>query len=83
MENIAPLVCAEALDFENAIYLLNERGKAMQNAVPVGKGSMIAVLGLKLNELKKILIKSENKNICEIANDNADGQIIISGDKIV
>ena len=53
----------------------------MQNAVPIGKGSMIAVLGLKINELEKILIKSENKNICEIANDNADGQVIVSGDK--
>ena len=75
------LVCSNSLKFSDAIYLLNERGKAMQNAVPLGKGSMIAVLGLKINELEKILIKSENKNICEIANDNADGQVIVSGDK--
>ena len=75
------LVCSNSLKFSDAIYLLNERGKAMQNAVPIGKGSMIAVLGLKINELEKILIKSENKNICEIANDNADGQVIVSGDK--
>ena len=77
------LVCSESLDFNDALYLLHERGKAMQEAVPVGKGSMIAVLGVKTNEIVN-LIKSRNKKegICEIANDNADGQVIVSGDKI-
>ena len=52
----------------------------MQEAVPVGEGSMIAVLGLKINELNDLIKKIDNKNgICEIANDNADGQVIISG----
>ncbi len=76
------LVCSGALDFHDAIFLLHERGKAMQEAVPIGKGSMLAVLGVKTQELMTIL-KQENKNkgICEIANDNAEGQIIISGDK--
>ena len=74
------LVCSGSLDFRDALYLLNERGKAMQEAVPVGKGKMIAVLGLKTNEISD-LIKSQNyKGICEIANDNAEGQVIISGD---
>ena len=75
------LVAAEALEFNNALYLLHERGKAMQEAVPVGDGGMIAVLGITLNELKELLMFPKKK-ICEIANDNANGQIIISGDII-
>ena len=76
------LVCSESLNFSDAVYLLHERGKAMQEAVPIGKGSMIAVLGLNINEIRSLLEKREDKNlICEIANDNADGQIILSGEK--
>ena len=77
------LVCSNSLEFSDAVYLLNERGKAMQESVPLGKGSMIAVLGLSLKELEDELIvfKKEVKGICEIANDNATGQIIISGEK--
>ena len=76
------LVCAGSLTFDDALYLLHERGKAMQEAVPVGTGSMIAVLGMKINDIND-LINSRNKNegICEIANDNANGQVIISGNK--
>jgi [acyl-carrier-protein] S-malonyltransferase len=76
------LVCSEALDFSSALYLLHERGKAMQNAVPVGNGSMIAVLGLKIDDIKDLINSIKKKRgICEIANDNADGQVIISGNK--
>ena len=46
------LVCAESLDFNDALYLLHERGKAMQDAVPVGQGYMIAVLRQKSKRLK-------------------------------
>ncbi|OUV61259.1 MAG: [acyl-carrier-protein] S-malonyltransferase [Candidatus Pelagibacter sp. TMED128] len=74
------LVCSESLSFNDALFLLFERGKSMQEAVPVGKGSMIAVLGSKLDEVKIFLDKIKQKGVCEIANDNADGQIIISGD---
>ena len=73
------LVSSNALDFKDALYLLHERGKAMQEAVPVGDGSMIAVLGAKLDELKK-LINDSSLGVCEIANDNAEGQVIISGE---
>ena len=52
----------------------------MQEAVPVGEGSMAAILGLKIDDLKSLL-QDEKKGICEIANDNADGQVIISGEK--
>ena len=76
------LVCSGALDFEDALYLLYERGKAMQNAVPVGKGSMLAILGLEINEINNLIQNINNKDeVCEIANDNSDGQVIVSGDK--
>tara|TARA_Y100001958_G_C21167245_1_gene499787 strand:+ start:294 stop:1235 length:942 start_codon:yes stop_codon:yes gene_type:complete len=76
------LVSSESLKFSDALYLLHERGKAMQEAVPVGKGSMIAVLGISVDQLKDLIKRMDNKNgICEIANDNADGQVIISGEK--
>ena len=74
------LVCAESLDFNDALYLLYERGKAMQEAVPVGKGSMIAVLGAKIEEIKNFINDKKINGVCEIANDNAEGQTIISGD---
>ena len=74
------LVCSESLSFTDALYLLFERGKSMQEAVPLGKGSMIAVLGSEINEIKDFIKKIENKGVCEIANDNAVGQIIVSGD---
>ena len=74
------LVCSESLDFNDALSLLFERGKSMQQAVPVGEGSMIAVLGSKINELNNFINEIEINGVCEIANDNADGQTIISGD---
>ena len=76
------LVCSGSLNFEDALYLLFERGKAMQEAVPIGEGGMIAVLGMKTNEIDELL-KSVNKeqDVCEIANDNAEGQVILSGKK--
>ncbi len=75
------LVCAESLGYSDALYLLHERGKAMQDAVPVGEGSMIAVLGIKTNDLVDLLQATNINGICEIANDNADGQVILSGNK--
>ncbi len=76
------LVCSDSINFDDAIYLLNERGKAMQEAVPVGKGSMIAILGIKTDEILDLIQSQDNeKGICEIANDNADGQVIVSGNK--
>ena len=73
------LLCANAINFQDALYLLFERGKAMQEAVPVGDGSMLAVLGLKEEEINNYILQLKSKGICEIANDNAPGQIIISG----
>ena len=76
------LVCSGSLNFSDALYLLHERGKAMQEAVPVGKGKMIAILGIKTEEVMNILKSTETeKGVCEIANDNAEGQVIVSGNK--
>ena len=74
------LVCADSLEFNDALFLLFERGKSMQEAVPVGKGSMIAVLGSKIEELNDLIKEIKKKGVCEIANDNAEGQTILSGD---
>jgi [acyl-carrier-protein] S-malonyltransferase len=74
------LVCSDSLEFNDALFLLFERGKSMQEAVPVGKGSMIAVLGSKIDELNNLIKEVKIKGVCEIANDNAEGQTIISGD---
>ena len=76
------LVSSGSLGLTDALYLLHERGSAMQDAVPVGEGSMLAVLGLNIQEIINLMKKNNNKNgICEIANDNAEGQVIISGNK--
>ncbi len=74
------LVSSESLKFNDAIFLLFERGKSMQEAVPIGKGKMIAVLGSEIKDINNLIQKSKIEGICEIANDNAEGQTIISGD---
>ena len=75
------LVSIGSLKFEDALYLLHERGKSMQEAVPEGQGAMLAVLGLKLKDIEKIIKEIKVKGICEIANDNSDSQVILSGEK--
>ena len=77
------LVASGSLSFKDAISLVHRRGKLMQEAVPLGQGSMLAVMGIENNELKELINNFDKKNgVCEIANDNAKGQIIISGEKI-
>ncbi len=72
------LACAEALSFSETLKLLKVRGKAMQEAVPQGEGGMLAVLGSDINSIEKII--NENKNFeCFIANDNSNGQLVVSG----
>ena len=75
------LVCSGSLNFNDALYLLHERGKEMQEAVPVGQGCMIAVLGTEINDIKDMIKETIKNGVCEVANDNANGQVIISGDK--
>ena len=75
------LCCADSLNFEQTIDLLKHRGKAMQNAVPNGEGGMLAVLGINIDEINNIFKKFDNKLYCYVANDNSNGQIVISGKK--
>ena len=76
------LVASGSLSFTDAVLLLHQRGKFMQEAVPNGKGSMIAVMGLDLEEINKFIKEiNSDKGICEVANDNSYSQIILSGDK--
>jgi len=75
------LVCGGALSIKDASYLLHERGKSMQEAVPVNQGSMMAVLGMKIEDVEKELVLLDKESRCEIANDNCDGQIVVSGKK--
>ena len=73
------LSCAGFLSFEDTIKLLRSRGEAMQNAVPKGEGGMLAVLGSTIAEIETILKDHKDDFIIEIANDNSDGQIVLSG----
>ena len=73
------LLCANSLSFQDALHLLFERGKSMQEAVPVGKGGMLAILGSEIEEINNYISQIKSDGICEVANDNAHGQIIVSG----
>jgi len=73
-------LCASgALSLADTAHLLKIRGQAMQKAVPVGKGAMAAILGLELSEVEKIISEASQGQVCDIANDNSPGQIVISG----
>ena len=76
------LVCGGSLTIERAAYLLHERGKSMQEAVPSGQGAMLAILGMTINEVEKEINLLPKEESCEIANDNCDGQVVVSGKKI-
>ena len=73
------LSSAGYLDFSETIKLLRIRGHAMQNAVPKGEGGMLAVLGSTVEIIEKILYENQKNFFVEIANDNSEGQIVLSG----
>ena len=74
------LVSSDSLSFSDGLYLLHERGKSMQESVPEGTGSMLAVMGMGLEDVEKIIKEASNDlGVCEIANDNSENQIILSG----
>ena len=77
------LVCAGSLSLEKAAYLLHERGKAMQEAVAPNEGLMLAVLGMTINEVENEIKLLSKDGVCEIANDNTNGQVVVSGDKTI
>ena len=73
------LSCAGYLSFSDTIKILRIRGDAMQNSVPKGQGGMVAVLGSTVENVEKILQDNEKNFKAQIANDNSEGQIVISG----
>lgn len=73
------LTASGSLDFDQAIRLLKIRGNAMQSAVPKGEGGMLAVLGTEIKNISDLLQENEKKYECFIANDNSNGQVVLSG----
>ena len=73
------LCAANYLNFSDTIKLLKIRGEAMQNAVPKGEGGMLAVLGSKVKIIEDLLNENKDDFIVQIANDNSEGQIVLSG----
>ena len=73
------LCAAKYLSFSDTIKLLKIRGDAMQNAVPKGEGCMLAVLGSKVEIIENLLNENQNNFTAQIANDNSEGQIVLSG----
>ena len=75
------LTAAGSLTLETAAQLLKLRGQAMQRAVPVGAGAMAAILGLEIAAVDDIAARATKSNdeLCQVANDNASGQVVVSG----
>ncbi|MEP9376913.1 ACP S-malonyltransferase [Aquabacter sp. CN5-332] len=73
------LAAAGALTVSDAARLLRIRGNAMQNAVPVGAGAMAALLGLSYEDAVAVAAEAAGDDVCQAANDNADGQVVVSG----
>lgn len=75
------LTAAGALKLSDTARLLKLRGQSMQKAVPVGQGAMAAILGLEFDDVMAIASEVSGNEVCEAANDNAPGQVVISGHK--
>ncbi len=73
------LSCSGYLNFSETLKILRVRGNAMQNSVPKGEGGMVAALGSTVEVIEKILKENESKFLAEIANDNSEGQLVLSG----
>ncbi|MGF1609365.1 MAG: ACP S-malonyltransferase [Kiloniellales bacterium] len=73
------LAAAGALELADAARLLKRRGQAMQAAVPVGEGAMAALLGLDLEAAREVAEAAAEGEVCDPANDNAPGQVVLSG----
>jgi len=73
------LAAAGSLELADAARLLKKRGQAMQEAVPEGEGAMAALLGMELDAVKALAAEAAEGEVCDAANDNAPGQIVISG----
>ena len=76
------LASAGALSFSDTLKILKIRGKAMQSSVSKGEGGMVAVLGSEIKIIENIIEENKDKYECFIANDNSEGQIVLSGNTI-
>ncbi|MCM8711768.1 ACP S-malonyltransferase [Clostridium sp. SYSU_GA19001] len=74
------LVCSGVLNFADAVKIVKKRGKFMQEAVPVGVGTMAAILGLSNEDVREICLEASAAGIVEPANFNCPGQIVIGGE---
>ncbi len=74
------LAATECLSISEVALLLKKRGKSMQIALPNGQGAMAAIIGLDINEVKKLIAELSKSYVCEIANYNSINQIVVSGD---
>lgn len=75
------LAAASCFELADTARLLKLRGQAMQKAVPVGTGAMAALLGIEIAEAQEIAAEAGGREVCDIANDNAAGQVVVSGHK--
>ncbi len=75
------LAAADVFSLQDTARLLKTRGQAMQAAVPVGEGAMAALLGLDMDKVRAVAEEAAGSEVCEVANDNAPGQVVISGTK--
>lgn len=75
------LAAAGALSIRDAARLLRARGRAMQQAVPVGQGAMVALLGVGLDIAEKVAAEAAQGEVCQVANDNEPTQVVLSGHK--
>ena len=77
----AALAAARALTIADTARLLRVRGRAMQDAVPVGVGAMAVLLGLDFDQARAVAEEAAQGEVCEAANDNDPGQVVVSGHK--
>ncbi|TNE62004.1 MAG: [acyl-carrier-protein] S-malonyltransferase [Alphaproteobacteria bacterium] len=75
------LAAAGAFSVSDTARLLKRRGQAMQRAVPVGEGAMAAILGLSIEDVNAVAADAAQGEVCVMANDNSDGQVVVSGHK--
>lgn len=76
------LAAAGALSLADTARLLRTRGRAMQKAVPVGAGAMAALLGLEFDAAVAVAAEAAQGQVCQAANDNGGGQVVVSGDSV-
>ena len=75
------LYASNVLDFESVLKLVKLRGNLMSKSDKSGEGKMTAIIGLKISQIEEMLKNFDEDGVCEIANDNSEGQVVISGDR--